>query len=384
MQYTFPHYYGMFQCIADKCPDTCCAGWQIAIDGPSLKKYKKTKGIIGNRLHNEIDWKEKIFHQYDGRCAFLNDNNLCDLYLEGGENLFCRTCKTYPRHVEEYEGLKEVSLSLSCPVAAKIILELKEPVQFVERQRECPQKEDEEFDFLLFSKLEDAREVIFKILQDRSLSINIRIAMVLALAHDLQNRIDKNAIFETDTLLEKYKKNSTSKWFEKKLNEETIKLTDEEKINKYKKFFSVFQNLEVLKSDWKSYLKERKHVLFSKKDSVIIANEEEICAHSKIVWEQLMMYFVYTYFCGAVYDGRAYTRMKFAVLGTLLIRELSRSLWISNKRNSEDQKGVLEDIEEAARRYSREIEHSDYNKNQIFNFLENEKEFGISDFLEIL
>ena len=125
-------------------------------------------------------------------------------------------------------------------------------------------------------------------------------------------------------------------------------------------------------------------MLFSKKDSVIIANEEEICEHSKIVWEQLMMYFVYTYFCGAVYDGRAYTRMKFAVLGTLLIRELSRSLWISNKRNSEDQKGVLEDIEEAARRYSREIEHSDYNKNQIFNFLENEKEFGISDFLEIL
>ena len=37
MQVTFPSYYNAFSCIADACPDTCCAGWQIMIDDRSLK-----------------------------------------------------------------------------------------------------------------------------------------------------------------------------------------------------------------------------------------------------------------------------------------------------------------------------------------------------------
>lgn len=133
MQYTVPHYYKKFRCIAGECPDTCCAGWQIQIDPASLRKYKKTKGPLGSRLKNEINWKEGCFRQYGGRCAFLNEGDLCDLYLEGGgERAFCRTCRTYPRHIEEFEGLREISLSLSCPAAADLILR---SVSFMRRMR---------------------------------------------------------------------------------------------------------------------------------------------------------------------------------------------------------------------------------------------------------
>lgn len=45
MQYTVPHYYKKFRCIAGECPDTCCAGWQIQIDPASLRKYKKLKDL---------------------------------------------------------------------------------------------------------------------------------------------------------------------------------------------------------------------------------------------------------------------------------------------------------------------------------------------------
>ena len=90
MQYTVPHYFKQFQCIGGACPDTCCAGWQIQIDPSSLRKYRKKKGPLGTRLRNEIDWKEGVFRRYEGRCAFLNEENLCDLYLEGGgEKAFC-------------------------------------------------------------------------------------------------------------------------------------------------------------------------------------------------------------------------------------------------------------------------------------------------------
>ena len=43
---TAPHYYKEFQCIAGECPDTCCAGWEIAIDPKSLKKYRERKGPL--------------------------------------------------------------------------------------------------------------------------------------------------------------------------------------------------------------------------------------------------------------------------------------------------------------------------------------------------
>ena len=109
MQFTFPDYYKEFSCIAGACPDTCCAGWQIVIDDQTLKKYQHFKGPFRNRLHNDIDWKHHVFRQYNRRCAFLNEENLCDIHTEAGPEMFCRTCRNYPRHIEEFEGLREIS-----------------------------------------------------------------------------------------------------------------------------------------------------------------------------------------------------------------------------------------------------------------------------------
>ena len=112
MIYTIPHYYKQFRCIASGCPDTCCAGWAIMIDRKSLENYRHMEGPFGNRLHNSIDWKESSFRQYEGRCAFLNEDNLCDIYAETGPENLCRTCRTYPRHIEEFEGCREISLCM--------------------------------------------------------------------------------------------------------------------------------------------------------------------------------------------------------------------------------------------------------------------------------
>lgn len=46
MRYIKPDYYDEFACIADRCPDTCCAGWQIMIDEDSLEKYERVKGEL--------------------------------------------------------------------------------------------------------------------------------------------------------------------------------------------------------------------------------------------------------------------------------------------------------------------------------------------------
>ena len=152
MRYLKPHFYDQFVCTAGDCPDTCCAGWQIVIDEDSLERYGNEKSEFGKRLRNSIDWEEECFYQNNRRCAFLNDENLCDLYKALGPDSLCDTCRLYPRHTEEYEGLRELSLSLSCPEAARIILSCKEPVRFLEE--ETDEEDDfEEFDFMMLAAL---------------------------------------------------------------------------------------------------------------------------------------------------------------------------------------------------------------------------------------
>lgn len=346
------------------------------IDPTSLKKYRQTKGRLGSRLHNEIDWEEGAFRQYEKRCAFLNEENLCDLYIEGnGSGMFCKTCRLYPRHVEEFEGLREISLSLSCPEAANLILGCEEPVRFLEAENPDREETYEEFDFFLFTKLKDARTLIFQILQNREYPIRLRMAIVLALAHDLQERIDKNALFEIDGLLKRYEKERVWTWFQEKLdNLDTEEKTQQEVCGN---LFVILNHLEVLRDDWKGYVKEAKNMLLESELSAEQRKEFESVFTEKIM-EQLMVYFVFTYFCGAVYDEQAYGKLKFAVAGCILIRALAKGVFLKN--------GTLEfsDVAEAARRYAREVEHSDFNKCKMEQMLQDEGKFGLEKLFVIL
>ena len=380
MQYTVPHYYKKFRCIAGECPDTCCAGWQIQIDPASLRKYRKIKGPLGNRLKNEINWKESCFRQYNGRCAFLNENDLCDLYLEGeGTRAFCRTCRTYPRHIEEFEGLREISLSLSCPAAADLILNCGEPVRFLHAEDEKEDEPYEDFDFFLFTKLEDARSLILRILQDRAHPFSLRAAASLALAYDLQQRIDKNALFEADSLFDRYSSPGMWTWFEARFSALELSEDHTEKRNSTENaLFSILDRLEVLRDDWMPYLVDARRTL---KNAPALQKEEERSfsdLFTEQTAEQLLVYFVFTYFCGAVYNANAYGKMKFSFAGMILIRELVRAEWLRNPDITR------ETILRTACRYAREAEHSDKNKFLMEELLADEERFGLENLFSLL
>ena len=398
MQYTVPHYYKKFRCLAGACPDTCCAGWQIQIDPASLNRYASARGPLGSRLKNEIVWSKKHFRQYDGRCAFLNDDNLCDLYLEGGGGkAFCRTCRTYPRHIEEFEGLREISLSLSCPAAARLILESPEKVRFLHAENPNRSETYPEFDFLLFTKLMDARTLAIEILQNREHSIKIRMAAVLSLAHDLQTRIDRNALFDADSLFARYSSPRLWTWFAEKL-ESADGLRRRNGNTELRKqtlgsLFVILNQMEVLRPEWKDLLRKARTVLQEKEEdthSPLLppddAKQEETFRQifSDITVEQLMVYFVFTYFCGAVYNQNAYGKMKFSFAAVVLIRELTRAQWLSESRTElcADRLRLL--LLQTACRYAREIEHSDFNKCKMEKLLENEEKFGLENLFSLL
>ena len=368
MEYRFPHYFEDFQCVAAECEDTCCAGWAIMIDEVSLEKYRKFEGSFGNRLRNSIDWKEGCFLQYNKRCAFLNERNLCDIHMEVGEGMLCDTCRNYPRHMEEYEGLREGSLSLSCIEAAKIILGCEETVKFIEMKDDVEDEEYEDFDYLLFTKLMDAREHMITILQNRTVDIMTRIAMVLEFADQLQIALDRDEIFEMDEIIEKYGNMDQLIAFQKKV--ESVSIGENEYCSTMRKVFRVIYKLEVLKADWPDYVKRAEVTLYGEGQRAYENHRQrfhkDVGLHSSqyetwSCWlEQLMVYFVFTYFCGAVYDDMILTKMKSAVVATLLISELSLAKWIEK-----GEKLSFDAFVDIAHKVSRELEHSDVNLNRM-------------------
>ena len=165
-----PDYYDSFKCIAEKCKNNCCIGWEIDIDDDTLKKYKAQQGALGEKLKANIS-KEPCAHFILGeneRCPFLNDENLCELIIEGGEGLLCQICYDHPRFYNDMQGATEKGVGLSCEAAAALILTKSEPFYLISNSGELPQN-----DFY------EQRGKIFSILQDRAKPLVDRISEVL-------------------------------------------------------------------------------------------------------------------------------------------------------------------------------------------------------------
>ena len=354
------------------------------IDEDSLEKYKNMEGAFGNRLRNSIDWENGSFCQYEKRCAFLNEDNLCDLHMEAGEHMLCNTCRDYPRHMEEYEGLREGSLSLSCIEAAKIILGCKEPVQFLHFEDEVEDEEYEEFDFLLYTKLMDAREKMIELLQNREIDIMVRVGLCLELAQKMQTAVDSEELFQIDEMLEQFGKMDEMLVFQKNIDEN--KMGENEYCQTVRKMFRVFQQLEVLRDDWPEYVKKAELSLFGQGQSGFDKNRREFHAIYGLkspyneqwsIWlEQLMVYFTFTYFCGAVYDDNIIGKMKTAVVATFLIQELAVAKWVEN-----DKVMSFELFVDIAHRVSREVEHSDVNLIRLEKIFEKNAVFQTQELL---
>ena len=69
-----PKYYDKFKCIADKCTDNCCIGWEIEVDSSTNEFYNKVPGKFGKKLRENIKDGCFILGE-DERCPFLNSKN---------------------------------------------------------------------------------------------------------------------------------------------------------------------------------------------------------------------------------------------------------------------------------------------------------------------
>ena len=226
-------------------------------------------------------------------------------------------------------------------------------------------EEDEEFDFLLFTKLMDAREAILKmLLQNREVDICVRMGMVLNLSKEIQIAVDHGELFQIDELLKDFGEMDSLLEMQKQIGEDPM--GENEYCSEMRKMFRTFSKLEVLKEDSPEYVRKAERLLFGEGQREYL--ERRKAFHKAIglksasydVWscllEQLMVYFVFTYFCGAVYDDHILGKMQTAVVSTILIQELAQAVW-----QEKQEAFTFMDFVDVAHRYSREIEHSDIN-----------------------
>ena len=362
MLYVKPNYYNKFKCIADKCEATCCQGWQIVVDQSSLERYEDESGAYAKTLKERIDWKEGVFKQdCHKRCAFLKDNNLCDMYEHLGEESLCVTCTNYPRHIEEFENIREITLAISCPEVARIILSQQEPVSFYEEELEEEEEEMDDFDPFFFLYLEDARTVLLSIIQNRSIPMAIKVVLVINMAEEMQEIIEEEELFELVDIFDKYQDQDylTSAVTEIEKAWKSFDESEREVYEYNKAIFGRLYDLEHLDDLWEDYIEEGFQLLYADEAKAYNRKRrafDENGMNLEIILEQLLVYFVFTYFCGAVYDGNVVGKIRLSVDSITILYEMFMAKWVK-------QEGCLseKDIQQIVYRYSRELEHSDLN-----------------------
>ncbi len=169
-----PEYYKNFKCIADKCRHSCCIGWEIDVDGDTMKKYKSLKGGYSKEIIESIDEDEMPHFRLaeNERCPHLDERGLCRIITSLGESYLCHICREHPRFYNDTPYGKEVGLGMACEEAVRLILSSDGYQNIVEIE-----EADGEIDELFFDAVKE-RERVYSILSNHSVSYSERLKRI--------------------------------------------------------------------------------------------------------------------------------------------------------------------------------------------------------------
>lgn len=196
----FPAYYTQFRCLAGQCRDDCCQDWNITFskkDYLTVKQAKKSpqleeltrQAVHRLRKGEDTPGREEAyaeFRTHGGHCPFFNQDGLCALQLECGEQTLPWVCRTFPRKEIYTYADWSAALSPACEGVLQLLWDLPDGVDFVMEDlprpdwRFAPRRPQ----YLLYPLL---RERSIDILQARQFSLEQRL-LILGLALDRVRR----------------------------------------------------------------------------------------------------------------------------------------------------------------------------------------------------
>ena len=133
-----------FTCLGSACPDTCCSGWNIPLSGPDLEALQAAvagseeqearfeKAVQPGGAGHIAGSMASLRMEDGGLCGFLDTDGLCSVQKQAGEGAIPTVCGLYPKRASVVEARLELTLNLSCPEAARIVLTERDAVNLVE------------------------------------------------------------------------------------------------------------------------------------------------------------------------------------------------------------------------------------------------------------
>lgn len=343
MKYHKPSFFDQFKCIGSACTDTCCAGWEIEVDETTAQGYLAEKGAFGDRLRREIGSEpgEYFFKLKNNRCPFLNKENLCDIFINLGEDRLCDICREHPRFYNWFGDYTEVGLGLCCEEAERLLFSDSKPLTFVEEVHtdasDLLDDESEECEQML-----EERKAIFSILQNRKKNIGARLKRLL-----LQLPYADEMLLLTVPILEWDDPESIPK-LDYNANPSTTTL-------KSSALFLIrfFGGMESLDETWPSMMKELEQNI----DKLVDTNNTNaflkfLKGENRLYeYEHIAVYLVYRYYPEILFDGQIEAKILFAAASICLLFLMDLQCFQEN--------GVYtqHDRIELVRRFSKEIEY---------------------------
>ena len=202
---TEPSYYRHFQCIAAACPDSCCIGWDVAIDQTTCELYQhcrhaKLQPLFRQHIVSNTEpvgtsgyIPYALIRMQNYHCPFHDSDGLCLIQKHMGDSALSTTCASYPRNYNAVDGVLERSLNLSCPEAARLILLSDTPLQFVVQEAEITLPHDQldslDTDTALaekpFRHFQPIRAIVLATLQNRTYPVWQRVLLLNLFCHQL-------------------------------------------------------------------------------------------------------------------------------------------------------------------------------------------------------
>lgn len=131
----YPAFYKDFRCKADRCVHSCCMqNWDIDIDEATAMKYLVMTGEPGETIRTSMAGTKgnRRFIMKDGRCPLLQEDGLCRIIAETGEENLCDICAMHPRFFVENGNFELAGVGLACEESVELLLSNSTPLLFME------------------------------------------------------------------------------------------------------------------------------------------------------------------------------------------------------------------------------------------------------------
>ena len=320
MIFEYPDLVRSFTCIADRCPDTCCRGWEVDIDSETEQYYRSVPGPLGERLWHALSVSEEDGSTYfplteERACPFLSKTGLCDIITELGEAAISRVCTEYPRYFVQIGGYEQMDMSLSCMEYGRIFF-ASGPMHLIRTEREVAGDDMDEKDAEYLRSILQFRNEAVSVMQDGDGTWRERLA---AVGQALTGR-------------------KTQGWLPE--------LTEDAELLRR------VRSLELLDDRWNGIMDEVEACSRRLSEEKGFGTKEQ----TERWFTKLAVYFLFRYMIDSYFDGG----------GDGVIRFTSRSLryiWLMCMARAERLGRMLtdDDLIDIAHLYSRQVEHSEEN-----------------------